>query len=87
MTIRENPYSRLKRVTQQWIADNVIHRHRKLKWTLEISKKYSFIDVGQIVKTADDLGYVIEITISDCGKKYHFWYVKKLPDRVPYHLS
>lgn len=84
--MREAPYNRLKRITAQWIADKILYRHRKLKWKLECDTSYSFKHLGEVVRTANELGYNLEIKMCKDGEHYEVWYAKKLPTELPWEL-
>lgn len=83
---REAPYNRLKRICAQWACDNVLFRHKQEMWTLNLKDNtYDLTALSEKIRTADDLGYVIELSAS---KNDHvvFSYVKKLPEELPYEL-
>lgn len=84
---RENPYNRLKRISAQWIADNVLYRHRKELWTLNLEKdRYDFKELRYHIETASSLGYLIELSTNDKGHVV-FTYVKKTPKDLPWELK
>lgn len=84
---RENPYNRLKRTSAQWIADKVLYRKRKQFWTLDLAKKdYCLTKLPEKIRTANDLGYTVELTLND-EDEVVFTYTKKLPESLPWELQ
>lgn len=84
---REAPYNRLKRITRSWIYDNVFIRNKKDFWILDLEKNtYDFKELRYKIDTANDLGYVVELSVDNKGRVV-FSYAKKLPEKLPYELQ